>query len=926
MVEDRQWPARDLVGREHELSRLSMFLEGAASIGAQLMVTAQPGMGKSSLLRAAASIAVGGGSRVLYASGVEFEADVGFAALHQLLSPERASFATLEPRYGEALYVCLGMVQGPPPLRSTVTTAALALVRKLSVDRPVLLVVDDVQWLDRSSAAVLTSLVGNLAGMRAGFLGARRLGEDSFFDRGNMPELEIPPLTRDAAESLLARRDAHLAGPLRSRLLDHAQGNPLALLQLPIDFAGDTSRRRSEPDLPDRLQRLFASRITALSAGTRHFLLLAALDTSSELRVVWEAGRGRVSDADVDSAVGRGLVAVDARAGTVRFAHPLIRSTVVGLAGAGERRDAHWALGQAEDTNVVRRAQHLAAAQIGPDDSTAALLEESAHVLLRRGDPVGAVATLLRSAELSGRPQHRARRLAHAAYVGADVTGDLDRVSALLADARSGVTQQDGSLVVAVAAAYLLLNGDGDVETAHRLVVGALRSPVGDDEVPEPRLAEALLTLLGICFFGGRTELWEPFVVELKRLEPAVPRALHLCAHTFAAPAREGALVLDELRAVIAGLHEEPDLQEIVLIGRAAFYVDQVDDCRPALWRVVTEGAQRGAITPMINAWMLLAFNSFLGGHWDDARRYAQEGLALCEERGFQLLAWPGRYCLALVAAARGDDEFGATTSDEMLRWAQPRGVRSVMAYAHHVAAVAALGRNDFETAYRHASAVSAAGVIDPALAHALWLTMDLVDAAVHSNRHREAAAHVAAMRAIDIGALSSRYALMLAACEAMVEPDDATDLYERALRIEDAERWPFELARIHLAYGERLRRLGRHIQARDQLRCALDAFELLGATPWVLRVRSQLQASNSRRHAHNDGGSPLTAREQEVARLAASGLTNTQIATVMGVSGRTVSAHLSHVLAKLAISSRAGLRDALARDDDGASPPGPDT
>jgi hypothetical protein len=239
-------------------------------------------------------------------------------------------------------------------------------------------------------------------------------------------------------------------------------------------------------------------------------------------------------------------------------------------------------------------------------------------------------------------------------------------VAGLLADARSGAGGKKETLDSAVAAAYLLLNGDGDVDTAHRLLEGALNNSLDFDALPPSTLDNALSTLLGVCVLAGRPELWETFTSQLQRLR-VVPTTLHLSAHTFASPARNGAEALDELRTVIGGLERETDIRQVVAIGKAAFYVDELEGCRPALWKVVTQGLEHGSVTSAINAWTLLAFDAFIGGRWKDACGYARQGLTLCESQGYQLLAWPGRYCLALVAAAQGDDAVSAERRDAAL-------------------------------------------------------------------------------------------------------------------------------------------------------------------------------------------------------------------------------------------------------------------
>jgi DNA-binding CsgD family transcriptional regulator len=902
-----------LVGRDLECLRIDSLLRQARENGAALVVTGERGMGKSSLLRMATRLAADDETATLSSGAVEFESQVEYAALHQLLMPHEAAFAALHRRHDAALRTCLGMADGPPPRRSTVASAVIALLSSLSSETPILLVVDDLHWVDEASASVLTAIATHLEGMRVGFLGALRDGGRSFFDPGGVPRLHLHPLSPEAAVELLDRREPRIPAGARSRLLWQAGGNPLALLQL--STPGSTAHRRThvESASSPRLRELLTPALENLPRSTRDFLLLSALDTSGELRVILAAGAGRVAEGDVVRSVRHGLVTVEHPGRTLRFAHPLIRAVIIDVAGSTERRDAHQRLGEAETDHPVRRAQHLADAVPAPDEANAALLEDSARVLLRQGDPDAAIAASLRSADLSDGTRGRGRRLAHAAYLAADVTGDLEQGSGLIADAGAGAAGAETSLDTIVATAIVLLNGRGDVDSAHRLLVQALDTPTLMDGVAETSVCKALEVLLATCFFGGRRELWEPFAAHLRRLGPQIPIGLHLCANTFASPARNGVMVLDELRSAIRALDAEPDMGQVVLVSRAAFYVDEIDGCRSALWRVINEGLARGAVVPAINAWMLLAFHAYLDGRWVHASSYARQGLALCEDHGYELLAWPGRYCLALIAAARGEEGTCSAACDEMIRWAQPRGLVTLTAYAHHVTATAALGRRDFESAYREARAVSPPGVIDPALPHALWLMMDLVEAALHSDRRKEAVAHVKAMRALGVGALSSRFALIMTGCEAMVASSDSLELFEVALATPGSDRWPFELARVQLAYGERLHRDRLHVRARQQLSSALEVFELLAATPWMSRAQSLLSASSGRQSRTHRRGT-LTARELEVATLAAAGLANNQIATRLNASPRTISAHLSHVFAKLSIRSRAGLNDALAR------------
>jgi len=249
-----------------------------------------------------------------------------------------------------------------------------------------------------------------------------------------------------------------------------------------------------------------------------------------------------------------------------------------------------------------------------------------------------------------------------------------------------------------------------------------------------------------------------------------------------------------------------------------------------------------------------------------------------------------------------------------MIEWGAPRQLGRLADWAHHALARAALSTGDFEECYAHASAVSRPGTLRSHNPQALWAALDLIDAAVHTGRNDEARAHADAIRRADLGRLSRRFALITAAARAMVASDDeASDLVAEALAPSGIEEWPFELARVRLAHGERLRRVRRTREARIQLACARDGFEGLGARTWSLRAATELGATGAKRgHDSRAGGAALTPQEQEIALLAASGMTNRQIATRLYVSPRTVSAHLYRIFPKLGITSRAALRDAL--------------
>ena len=284
---------------------------------------------------------------------------------------------------------------------------------------------------------------------------------------------------------------------------------------------------------------------------------------------------------------------------------------------------------------------------------------------------------------------------------------------------------------------------------------------------------------------------------------------------------------------------------QIVRIAIAADYVDRLAGCREALWRVIRDGREGGAVASAIDAMMQLCFHSFRAGRWDEAGRLAGEGLGLCQAHGYRLLAWLLQYGQALLAAARGDYDTAEQLTDEITRWAGPRGGRAVQAYACHARALAAMGQGDFERAYQQAAAVSPAGVFAAHVPHALRVAFDLVESAVRTGRHAEAAAHVAVMRELGLAGISPRLALIVTGAAAIAAPDhEATSLFAQALAVPAAGDWPFDLARVQLAYGERLRRARATTQARQQLGAALDIFRRPRARPWQVRAENELRAA----------------------------------------------------------------------------------
>ncbi|WP_222272236.1 helix-turn-helix transcriptional regulator [Modestobacter marinus] len=909
----------ELMGRDAELHLVRSFLGRSADHGGALLLTGGPGVGKSVLLEEASRAGVASGARVLRGDGVEFEAEVSFAGLNQLFLPLHDQLAGLPDLQREALTVTLGMGSGPPASRLVVSAAAVALLRRAAEQGPVLVVVDDLQWLDRSSVQVLGFVARRLEGSRVGLLAAARSESDCVLLNAGLPTHEVQPLDDVTATALLRRRFPELAAPVRRRVIDAAEGNPLALLELPATMT--PSQRVAKEPLPTvlplsgQLQQLFADRVRRLPRTTRRLLLLLALEGTGDVGLLRAASAVEGWLDGLAPAERDHLVRVDMAANRVVFRHPLIGAAVVDLATSSERRRTHATLADLLTADPERRAWHLAEAVVGPDEPAAELLELAARRALHKGDAVRAVHALLRAADLSPRGADRARRLAAAAYVGADAAGQLSSVPHLLGQARQADPGATGSLEMTVAAAYHLLNGEGDVDTAHLMLVRGIEQAI-EQGCSGPAVEEALHSLMVVCHFSGRDELWRPFESALARLGPGVSPVLAVSKSVYGDPLSASRAALDRLEALLATLDEEVDPTRIVRVGIAAFYVDRLHACRPSLWEVVRDGREGGAAASAVSALMMLCHDAYREGRWDDATRTAEEGIRWSERLGYQLIALPGVYCLALIAAARGDDEACRARTEELSRWAGPRGVTMVEHFASRARAVAALGHGEYEDAFRLTASISPAGRLTPHVPVALWTAKDLVEAAVRTGRAAEAEAHVAAIRRAEVFRLLPRLHLLAAGSAALVASgEEAGDLYRQALSVPGADRFPFEQARVRLSHGEQLRRVRATHAARTELLAALDVFDRLGAQPWVTRTQNELRASGQphRSSTAERRWDTLTAQEHEIAALAASGLSNKQIGSRLYLSPRTVSGHLYRIFPKLGISTRAALRDALA-------------
>ncbi|MBK3562348.1 LuxR family transcriptional regulator [Streptomyces sp. MBT62] len=619
-----------------------------------------------------------------------------------------------------------------------------------------------------------------------------------------------------------------------------------------------------------------------------------------------------------------GLLQVDV--GHLSFRHPLVRAVVVHLASPGERRRAHRSLAAALGDVPERRAWHLAESATGPDETVARALDEAALSAWRRGaESVGpgesapsegrrvaasaAVSALMRAGELSPHPGDRSRRLVEAAYL-ATFTGQLDDVPRLLADAGQA-PDTPGGLVFA-ATAHLLTNEEGDVDAAYRLLARALDDDTvtaANDDWDQHGILYALLL---VSLYTLRPEPWHLLKTALTRCEPTTATPIRLCYDAYVDPTHAPDALRKGLSDAFDALPADAAPWELIPLAFAAVATDALSDHRYLVFRMIERERDGGAIAMVVPALLLLCQDSYVHGRWDEAEDLAQQGLDLAAAHGYHFWERQIRVLLAVGAALRGDAELARVRSEETTTWAAPRGIEVTEAYARSARRLAAMGEGDYEEAHVQAGRIEPPG---PPLfgVPRRWTVLDLAETAVRTGRADEARDHVAAARRASVHRISPRTALICAGAEAVAADEtEAGPLFEAALCVPHAARWPWEHARVQLAYGQWLRRTRDH-RARRYLSAALETFDRIGAGAMAQRARNELRATGV---ATTTGpvapAAALTVQERQIAELAAVGLTNRQIGERLFLSHRTVGSHLHRLYPKLGITSRAALRAAL--------------
>ena len=908
-----------LVGRTRETDALEDVLAAVRDgLSGVLVLRGAVGTGKTALLDWASRAA--GDMRVARVAGVESEMDLGFAGLHQLLAPFLDGLDRLPAPQRTALRSALGLAAGPSPDRFMVGLATLTLLTDAAASRPVLCVVDNAQWLDEESGAVLGFVARRLLADRVGMLFAAQEEEDRPAFEG-LPDLLVTGLTEDAARELLA---AAAGGPVASRVSDRivaeTAGNPLGL----VEFGGELTAGERSGAVPlsgplrfgCRLAGLYLSRVRTLPADAQILLLVLAADQLGDPAKVWRAaGQLGIGPEAVDlSAVERLLTG----APRLRFRHPLMRSIVYHGAPFAARQRVHEALAAVSDPgrDPDRRAWHMAQATSDPDERVAGDLERSVGRARGRGGWTSSAAFLERSAELTPDPARRAGRLVAAAEARL-LAGETSAARALLDRAtpdvpdpvvRARARRLEGDILFAAgepAAASVLLEAARmtmpyDARPARDALLGAFAAQLSGRYAAET--AEVLLAIRSAPTVTGS----EPTPGDL-----LVDGLAALAERRFEAAAR---LLRQAVATVTAGQPVPCDAPQRFLafrLGAAELYDDSA-------WREVADqwvamARDLGAVPTMVVGLGFQAFGQIAEGRFAAAEATISDARSLAEAMGNQS-SLDGLANLELeVLAWRGDLARARPLAAQLLR-AADQGNAQRSQRVHKALAVLELGLGDNQAALRHARAAAAD---QPVLIYRSSPEL-LIEAAVKCG---DRAAASAALEAVAPWwqACETPWSLgLLARCNALLADDgDAEDGYRQSIeRLRQCQVTP-ELARSYLLYGEWLRGQRRRRGAREQLRKACELFGTLGMEAFACRARAELRAVGE--HVSADRAQrpdPLTPQEAQIARLAARGATNQEIAAQLFISASTVDYHLRKVFRKLGVTRRAQLPHALSAPD----------
>lgn len=912
----------DLVGREPELAALRLVLDGVVAARG-VVLSGQAGVGKTALLRTVIAEALSRDFVVLSTVASAAETRLSYAGLADLVGAVFDGVVDELPEpQSTALQVALLRVSGQVVDAHTVCAGFLSILRCLTSRSPVLVAVDDLQWMDDPSSRALAFALRRLGDEPVVLVATRRVGGPTAAHitaglGGDITTLPVRALGRDALARIVRLADGGLPLPLVHRLCQVSGGNPLVVLEL----ARAVRRLPVLPSVdetlpvPEEIGALIRDRLAGLSRGARRLLLLVAAGPQGGLRSVCEAF-GDADDAGeaLSELRAAGMLAVAGE--RIELGHPLFGSICYSDAVPAQRAEAHRRLACGTG-DPEGRARHLALASAGPDEEIAAQLEEAAVAASARGAPESAAELLLLALKMTpaDRPAETARRMAAA---GTEVmrAGDWPSARGLLRAAADQAPSPDGRAQALLTLAWGTYRDDGPagareiLAEAHAAAADAparLRAAV--------YRASAWMDLVGGSLVeGSRLARIGVVLAEQAGADQVLSDALTaFCMAEFA-----GGYGLDE-----------------ALLERACALRVVTDPCNAGVWAGVlrmwagdhagarvladtlADARQRGDETVAASASYWMAELEWRCGNWPAADCYLADWASLAQSGGARLARSIALSMRAYLLAATGETDAARTSAVEASELAGGTGNRHPVALSKAAMGFVELTAGDMTGAadalHGLRELLDRDGVIDPGV---YLFAADEVEACLGAGRTERAAAMTASL-----GAAAERTGrpwgvAMAARCEGLLAaasgdlPTAVARLAE-ALDIHERVGMPFERGRGLLLLGMAQRRARRRSDARQSLGEATAVFERLGARPWAARAAGESRLIGGRRPA---GVGELTAAEQRVASLAASGLRNREISEKLFISEKTVDSTLSHVYVKLGVRSRTELAGRIGR------------
>jgi DNA-binding CsgD family transcriptional regulator len=895
-----------LHGRRVEREALERLLDAVRRGRSQaLVVSGEPGIGKTALLESA--IGSASGFRVARAVGVESEMELPFAALQQLCAPLLDRLDRIPRPQRDALGVAFGLQAGDAPDRFLVGLAVLSLLAEVAHEKPLLCVVDDAQWLDRASAQALVFVARRLLAEPVALIFVTREPGDEL---QGFAGLTVEGLGDGDARALLnSAVRVPLDEGVSDRLVAETRGNPLALLELPrgltpAELAGGFGLLNA-PGLSGRIEDSFRRRLAALPDDTQRLLLLAAAEPVGDAVLFWRAA-DQLGIAVRAASETDGLLAIDAR---VTFRHTLVRSAVYRAASPEERQAAHRALANATDPQVDpdRRAWHLAQATPGFDEDVASELERSAGRAQARGGLAAAAAFLERAAVLTPDPSRRAAR-ALAAAQAKHQAGAFDAALRLVKTAESGPLNELQRAQIDLLRGQIAFSLGRDSDAPPLLLKAARRLEPLDHQLARDTYLEALTAVFYPSILASDESVLDTArAARATQTSSQPPRASDLLLDGLALLITDGyAVGTPPLRIAVRAFRDEEISRSegrrwLSLASRVAAFLwdDETSDVLSA--RFVQLARDAGALSVLPLALATRSATHLFAGEFAIASALLEEVGAINEMTGARVTPYVGLAHVAFHGRESEATQLIEAATREVLRRGEGQGG---LTFVHWVTAVLhnGLGR------YQEALAAAQQAAEGPyASWWRDWGLVELIEAAARSGEN-ELAADALARLSETTSASRTNWAFGVEArSRALLSDGEAAErLYREAIERLQRTRIRVELARAHLVYGEWLRRERRRLDAREQLRTAHELFIKFGMEAFAERARIELEATGEHARKRSvETRDDLTPQEAQISRLAASGATNQEIATQLFISPSTVDYHLRKAFRKLGIRSR---------------------